>query len=115
MAWKHRLTNINSAAASGDCANCGRVKVRFIKHKNSFRCREAIRAEQLKYDRKRNRHNTKAADSCEICGGTKRISYDHDHATGEFRGWLCHTCNVALGMAKDDPELLEKMAAYLRR
>lgn len=61
--------------------------------------------------------------TCEICrrdcnlipGGPIKdmICFDHDHTTNQFRGWLCATCNSALGMAKDSPTLLRKMADYL--
>jgi hypothetical protein len=50
---------------------------------------------------------------CDICGGTNRICYDHNHKTGAFRGWLCHHCNLILGHAKDSAELLRKLAKYL--
>lgn len=53
--------------------------------------------------------------ACEICGQTQgRIAFDHHHGTGNFRGILCSHCNVALGMAKDSPELLQKMIDYLQ-
>lgn len=39
---------------------------------------------------------------------------DHDHATGVVRGLLCSSCNVALGLAKDNPITLERLANYLR-
>ena len=51
---------------------------------------------------------------CEICGRSGRITFDHCHNTGAFRGWICFNCNVLLGHANDDPELLERLAAYLR-
>lgn len=54
-------------------------------------------------------------ENCELCGCAGRICFDHDHLTGLFRGWICSHCNSALGMVKDNPRLLEKMAAYLRR
>jgi hypothetical protein len=61
----------------------------------------------------------KRPDSCEICGsegyGRKpSIVYDHDHQTGEPRGWLCDRCNKVLGLVKDNPELLIKLGIYLR-
>lgn len=61
---------------------------------------------------------------CAICGqletikrnGTiQQLSVDHDHKTGITRELLCHQCNIVLGNAKDDPEILEKGAAYLRK
>ena len=38
---------------------------------------------------------------------------DHDHLTGKVRGLLCHHCNRAMGLLKDDPALLRRLAAYL--
>lgn len=55
---------------------------------------------------------------CHCCGkpeksnGRKRLSLDHCHTTGKFRGWLCTQCNIALGMINDKPELL---IHYLKR
>jgi hypothetical protein len=53
---------------------------------------------------------------CEVCGrgnGARRLHLDHDHATGEFRGWLCMKCNVALGLLDDSITRLKALAAYL--
>ena len=52
---------------------------------------------------------------CEICGDLpKRIVWDHDHATNQFRGWLCIRCNQALGLVYDRTDILERMEGYLR-
>ncbi len=51
--------------------------------------------------------------TCEICGGADKISFDHDHTTGKFRGWLCGKCNSVLGFVKDSPAILNKLALYL--
>jgi hypothetical protein len=38
---------------------------------------------------------------------------DHDHETDKFRGYICHSCNRALGMFQDDPIILRKAIIYL--
>lgn len=43
------------------------------------------------------------------------LHYDHDHKTGNFRGWLCGNCNRAAGLLQDDPERARKLADYLSR
>ena len=43
------------------------------------------------------------------------LSVDHDHDTGEVRGLLCHACNHALGLLKDDRRLVAKLLAYITK
>lgn len=51
---------------------------------------------------------------CLICEESpEKLHVDHDHTTGKIRGLLCHHCNVALGHAKDNPIILERMIKYL--
>ncbi len=57
---------------------------------------------------------------CECCGEPPqpkdrglKLHFDHDHATGAFRGWICHRCNTTLGKVRDDPEVLGKLIDYL--
>jgi hypothetical protein len=38
---------------------------------------------------------------------------DHNHVTGKFRGWLCQSCNLTLGHARDDGRILKGLIAYL--
>ena len=55
---------------------------------------------------------------CDVCGalpGKHALHFDHDHATGEFRGWLCSGCNLALGHVNDDIEILDALIVYLSR
>jgi hypothetical protein len=40
---------------------------------------------------------------------------DHCHERAEVRGLLCSTCNTALGLAKDDPNRIQKAIDYLKR
>ena len=38
---------------------------------------------------------------------------DHDHITGEFRGWLCSRCNLMLGNTGDSVVLLQGLLTYV--
>ena len=55
---------------------------------------------------------------CAICSKTnksgKRLFVDHCHRTGRIRGLLCGPCNNAIGLFYDNPELMNKAAAYLK-
>lgn len=52
--------------------------------------------------------------ACEVCGSEGvRIHFDHDHRTGAFRGWLCHGCNLALGLLRDSQWRLLALVDYL--
>lgn len=58
---------------------------------------------------------------CAICGNkesggkhNKNLHVDHDHDSGVVRGILCASCNFAIGLLKDDPELLMRAAMYLQ-
>lgn len=56
--------------------------------------------------------------ACEACGGTRHkigLNVDHDHQTGKFRGWLCSSCNRALGYLGDTEIGVVKLLAYVRR
>jgi hypothetical protein len=60
---------------------------------------------------------------CAICKGTEKtkrgdklgfLAVDHCHKTGDIRGLLCSSCNTGIGRFADDPELVDRAAAYLR-
>jgi hypothetical protein len=53
---------------------------------------------------------------CWICKGNNdqmALCIDHDHKTGEVRGLLCNVCNRAIGLLRDDPDLIKRAAEYL--
>ncbi len=55
---------------------------------------------------------------CAICNRSlphNKEDVDHDHKTGKVRGLLCHNCNIGIGLFQDDPKILDKAAAYLRK
>ncbi len=58
---------------------------------------------------------------CEICGKTdvtkQKLSLDHNHKTGQWRGLLCKKCNTALGVLHADEtlELLHTAIKYMEK
>lgn len=55
---------------------------------------------------------------CAICGTTdnrgREWHTDHCHTTKRVRGVLCNHCNLMLGHARDNPDVLTKASNYLR-
>lgn len=60
---------------------------------------------------------------CKICLGEgflmaehhrMKLVVDHCHTNGNVRGLLCHNCNRALGLLKDDQETLLRGVEYLK-
>ena len=88
------------------------VKVRA--RNNSFKNKSGItrtEADQLALDQ---------GGVCKICGlapkGKRhhaRLHVDHCHATGKIRGMLCHSCNTAIGLFKENPNALRAALEYL--
>ena len=54
---------------------------------------------------------------CKICNiiPKTRMHLDHCHKTMKVRGLLCGTCNKGLGQFRDNPEILEAAARYIRQ
>lgn len=61
---------------------------------------------------------------CAICGEKettknqyklRQLSVDHNHITGQVRSLLCSNCNLLLGCAKDNKEILLKAILYLSK
>jgi hypothetical protein len=83
---------------------------------------EAQRARVARFKAKREAERVAIAGRprpsiCDICRGNHHLGivFDHCHATGKFRGWLCDRCNKVLGLVGDDEGLLENLKRYLNR
>ena len=55
-------------------------------------------------------------NKCKICNKTsnRKLHVDHCHTTGKIRGMLCHNCNTALGLFKEDINIMAKAMDYLQ-
>lgn len=58
---------------------------------------------------------------CAICGvesgsGNRgdKLALDHCHSTQKLRGLLCHRCNTAIGLFKDNTQIIESAIKYLQ-
>ena len=58
---------------------------------------------------------------CDCCGrsleelSTRNVHLDHCRKTETFRGWLCKSCNIGLGMLGDDVQGLTRALRYLQK
>jgi hypothetical protein len=94
----------------------------------NYRARHSTRLKDLRIKRKYgitikdfNEMLEKQQGKCAICPHkfdekikSQNACIDHNHETGKIRGLLCRTCNRALGLFKDNPEILYNAATYLR-
>lgn len=92
------------------CKDCERE----ISRRNSFKLLRGISYED------RDLILSKQGGVCAACGantpGSKKGWHvDHSHKTGDIRGVLCATCNIALGQVNDSISRLENLIAYLRK
>jgi hypothetical protein len=85
-----------------------------------FRKRDSIFNIKKHYGLNETEYNNlilQANNQCMICKSPPtrtKLSVDHCHTTKKIRGLLCHNCNMALGLFKDNTDLLEKAIKYLK-
>lgn len=48
------------------------------------------------------------------CKVKDKLSVDHNHETNKIRGLLCQNCNVALGLLKEDENIIWNLLDYLK-
>jgi hypothetical protein len=50
----------------------------------------------------------------EPCPTERALAKDHQHVTDRYRGLLCVLCNMTLGVAQENTDLLKACAAFLQ-
>jgi hypothetical protein len=108
------------------CSGCNSVKSRFPLCNRRFtrhgvvtylktRCTDCVNRAQV--ERRRLRKLFALPPPGAPCGCCERVPpvlvLDHDHETGNFRGWICRECNSGLGFFGDDLEGLRRAYEYL--
>jgi len=123
------------------CGKCGEVKPTGLFHKRGrggfrsdckecftgrFRAplrlarRKAIKEGHIKCTATEQELESAFTGFCHACGVpeiecSKKLAMDHCHETGRFRGWLCNSCNSALGQLKDSSEIITALLLYNER
>ncbi len=90
------------------CKGCA-TKVRKKYYKPHSSIRHKLKLSQNDIDR------LTAPGECAnpMCRSKERLCIDHDHATEKPRGLLCHKCNTALGLLRDDCQIILGLSQYL--
>lgn len=120
MAWKHRLSGINLDSMTATCDYCG-PNTR-VTNTDRIRCWNGRQKggtygnHKLSYEEKVALFGT--INQCPIC--LRELTYetaylDHDHQTGELRGFLCGSCNLGLGKLGDTIAAIKRALEYLQQ
>lgn len=86
-----------------------------------YRCKKCISILYIfrKYGVNLDEELIKQNNKCLICDivftdvGDSRPYVDHNHETGEFRGILCYNCNLLIGLANENIDILQSAVDYL--
>jgi len=110
------------------CKECQATAARKWYADNTERAGDNRRRHNLgKYNLTVDEYNSMLASqggACAICGNPEtktrqgkvmRLCVDHCHSSGRVRGLLCNNCNRALGLLRDDADVLRKAVGYLER
>jgi len=99
------------------------INNRSVRRPSCGKCREdlegknmpiKIRNEWLKNKPKNEPFECPICSKRTIAGVTCKIVLDHNHRTGEVRGWVCDSCNTGIGRFKDDVKLIERAIKFLK-
>lgn len=97
------------------CVKCGKRKnkksfPKHIRYKDGFdtRCKKCVKSAS-KIRNKLHKTSPPKPETCPICSRfpenfkkPNKWHLDHDPDTKKFRGWLCETCNMSLGLLGDN-------------
>ena len=106
-------SSVNKDGLSGRCKTCRKLREKPLTRKHNLRSKYDLTEQEYDY------LVYVQGNKCAICSTIRPGGYgihwqiDHDHITGEVRGLLCSNCNTALGLLKEDRNVLHKAAEYL--
>jgi hypothetical protein len=101
--YKNRLTNDGyRLMVNTNCRSCSKIR------------------SKERSDIKKRHKNLKKPEYGSLCECCQKPVYrnwqlDHCHVTGNFRGWICKSCNTGLGSIGDNLQSLYRAVEYLKR
>lgn len=111
---------------SGKCKGCSREQLQRRQKANPEKWREYSKRYRTTHPDKEKARKRRVRglpeplrvmrSVCECCSQPpteRELALDHNHQTGEFRGWLCHRCNLGIGLLGDSLEGLLRAVRYL--
>lgn len=57
---------------------------------------------------------------CRVCDRTivvqrnRDVNLDHDHETGDIRGWICNRCNTGIGNLRESVSILRRAIKWIK-
>jgi len=90
--------------------------------RNSVKIKKLARAQHLKrkfkmtveeYDAILEKQNGVCLLCKNVCDTGNSLAVDHDHDSGKIRGLLCKNCNTALGLFKDNVDVMTRAIEYI--
>jgi hypothetical protein len=92
-----------------NCKECATViRKRYWKPHSSIRLKLGLTVEEVEQIIK-----PQKCASCGVTADKARMCIDHCHETKKVRGLLCHSCNTALGLLKDNVQNILRLSQYL--
>jgi hypothetical protein len=86
---------------------------------NSTKCKSCQNKNSGLVSKLRRIHKKPEDNLCEVCRKPpkegKSLVCDHNHDTGEFRGYLCNDCNVGIGYLGDTLQDVKSAFEYLNK
>ena len=118
---KKQRYSTNKKYLHSRCKECDHARVK-IYHKNNrtrLTKQQLIRHRFREYGLTEEEYNNMVLSQnnlCAICNNpskNKALAIDHNHKTGEVRGLLCHNCNLAIGLFKENISVFTSAIKYL--
>lgn len=86
-------------------------KTKQMSRKNHIKRKFGLSIEE--YESILNSQNKVCAVCQEKCHTGYNLAVDHNHKTGKIRGLLCKNCNTAIGLLKENIQVIENVIIYL--